>query len=248
MPKIYVVLALLAVAACDRPSAGNADTSASATASASASPSASPSTPAAPRPGVAPCPGTPGADSVCFHAERPYDFAGDGRPFRVTVDGRGPAVDSMRVALRVARGDTVLYRDEWTTELYGRYDGRPVPRDSSRRRAEAQLARLLADSAFRPTRAFLGGASDVGSMMREAIGFDVSVDAERRRRGLTPADTLPTAAAQSPQPVNDSARVAALVGELREAPAFRYFAGGEATYAIAWSAREGRFVVVFACC
>jgi hypothetical protein len=85
-------------------------------------------------------------------------------------------------------------------------------------------------------------------MLRETIAFDVAVDAERRRLGLTPADTLPTSAAQSPPPVSDTARVRALAAELRAAPAFRYFAGGEATYAVAWSPRERRFVTVYSCC
>ena len=40
----------------------------------------------------------------------------------------------------------------------------------------------------------------------------------------------------------------ALAAELRDRPAFRYHAGGEATYAVAWSPRERRFVVVHACC
>ena len=44
------------------------------------------------------------------------------------------------------------------------------------------------------------------------------------------------------------ARVESLVAELRDRPTFRYFAGGEATYAIAWSEEERRFVTVWACC
>jgi hypothetical protein len=42
--------------------------------------------------------------------------------------------------------------------------------------------------------------------------------------------------------------VSALVAELRDRPSFRYYAGGEASYGLAWSAREGRLVTVFACC
>ena len=42
--------------------------------------------------------------------------------------------------------------------------------------------------------------------------------------------------------------VESLVAELRDKPTFRYFAGGEATYAIAWSEEERRFVTIWACC
>jgi hypothetical protein len=233
-------LAACALAACARGTERAADTS-----TAAAPPTAPPAAPT----GLGPCaPAASGRDSLCFRASRTYDFAGDGRPFTLTVDARGPAPDSLRVALRIARGDTVYYRADWPTALYGRYDARTVSPDSARRRTEAHLARLLSDSAFRPTRAFLGGASDVDAMLRETIAFDVNVAEERRRRGLSPADTMPIAARESPAAVNDSARVRALAAELRDAPAYRYYAGGEASYAIAWSRAERRFVVVFACC
>jgi len=241
MSRIYsrfLIMAALAaaLAGCVRGAERAADTSAAAT-----------PTPAAPT-GLGACAAAAGRDSLCFRASRTYDFAGDGRPFTLTVDARGPAPDSLRVALRVARGDTVYYRADWSTALYGRYDARTVSPDSARRRAAAHLARLLSDSAFRPTRAFLGGASDVDAMLRETIAFDVNVAEERRRRGLSPADTLPVAARESPAAVSDAARVRALAAELRDAPAYRYYAGGEASYAIAWSRAERRFVVVFACC
>ena len=192
--------------------------------------------------------GTPPRDTVCFRDARAFDFAGDGRPFAVEVAARGPRADSMRVELRVTRGDAVLYRDEWHTELYGRYDDRRVGADSARRRAEHHLGRLLADSAFRPAAAFLGGASDVDRTLRETIAFDLRVAAERRRRGLPPGAELPVEAAQSPRPSADTARAGALAAELRDRTAFRYYAGGEASYAIAWSPSERRFVVVFSCC
>jgi hypothetical protein len=187
-------------------------------------------------------------DTVCFRDARAFDFAGDGRPFAVEVEGRGPRADSLRVELRVTRGDTVFYRDDWGTALYGVYDARRVGADSARRRAEHHLGRLLADSAFRPTVAFLGGASDRDRTLRETIAFDLRVAAERRRRGLPPGAELPAAAAQSPRPSADTARAAALAAELRDRPAFRYYAGGEASYAVAWSPSERRFVVVLSCC
>ena len=188
------------------------------------------------------------SDTAAFHRERVVDFARDGHPFTIVVEGRGPAADSLQVRLRIVRGDTVYHRADWTTRLYGRYDARPVSADSSRRRARAQLDRILSDSAFAPVAAFLGGARNRDAMLRETVAFDVAVDAERKQLGLGYADSLPLAAAQSPPPTTDRARVQALVAELRDAPAFRYFTGGEATYAVAWSAAERRFVTVFACC
>lgn len=186
--------------------------------------------------------------SVAFHRERTADLANDGNPFTITVDADGPAPDSMQVRLRISRDGAVLYRADWPTILYGVYDAKPVSRDSLERRTRARLADLLSDRAFVNVATLTRGASSPDRTLAEAIGFDVAVDAARKARGLTPADSLPTDIAQSPPPSTDSTRIRALVAELKSAPAFRYFAGGEATYTIAWSAREKRFVVVFACC
>ena len=189
----------------------------------------------------------PARDTVCFRDARAVDF-GAAEPFTIVVQARGPRADSMAVELRVERGDSVLYRDRWSTALYAAYDRPRVSPDSARRRAEHHLGRLLADDAVRPARAFLTGASDVDAMLRDAIAFDVRVDGERRRRRLPPGAELPVAARESPRAVADTARVRALAAELRDRPAFRYHAGGEASYAIAWSEREQRFVVVYGCC
>jgi len=233
-------LLLLALVACggasDRGSPARHDTTAA-------------TAPAPDRPAtLGPCATPAGSDSLCFVGSRSYDFAGDGRPFRIEIDARGPAPDSLRVALRIVRNDSVYHRADWSTALYSRYDDGPVSRDSTRRRAAAHLARLLGDSAFVPVRALLGGASAPDAMLREAIAFDVQGAEERRRRGLAPGDTLPIAARESPAPGADSARVRALAAELRDATAYRYYAGGEATYAVAWSRAERRFVTVFSCC
>jgi hypothetical protein len=245
-----LAVAVLALSACSTRDASVPATGDSTAADSSQAPVPAALTPAATaqRDGIGACTAPSGADTVCYHASRSVDFAADGHPFTVTVDGRGPRADSMQVRLRITRGDTVYHRADWTTALYGRYDARPVAADSSRRRAEAQLARVLADDALRPTANFLGGASDRDRMLRETIGFDVAVAAERRRLGLTPADSLPLAAANSPPPVDDTTRVRTLATELRSALALRYFTGGEATYAVAWSPTEGRFVTVYACC
>lgn len=185
---------------------------------------------------------------VRVHRERQVDLARDGHPFTILVDAAGPTADSMQVRLRIVRGDTVHHRADWTTTLYGRYDVHPVSADSARRRALARLDALLSDAAFAPTSTFLGAERDRDRVLAEAIGFDVAVDAARAQRGLAPADSLPADVAQSPPPSTDSTRIRALVAELRDVPAFRYHAGGEATYAVAWSAHEHRFVTVDGCC
>jgi hypothetical protein len=39
-----------------------------------------------------------------------------------------------------------------------------------------------------------------------------------------------------------------VLAEVRTRPSFMYYAGGEATYAIAWSDRESAFVRTHSCC
>jgi hypothetical protein len=88
--------------------------------------------------------------------------------------------------------------------------------------------------------------------MRDAIRDDVAEEMWRQENRI-PVDssTPPTAGAAidtiAHARVSD-ARVESLVAELRDRPTFRYFAGGEANYAIAWSEEERRFVTVWACC
>ena len=197
-----------------------------------------------------PCVGAAARDSVCFHRERDAALAPDGRPLHFTVDARGPAHDSLRVRLTIARGDTVLHRAEWSSAMYFRYvDRSAIPDSAVARRVRAHLAALLADSAFRPTMELMAGAADREQMLREAVRYDVATAIHRERAGLAPGDILPPEAhsviraEQAPE-----ARVSALVAELRDRPSFRYYAGGEASYGLAWSAREGRLVTVFACC
>jgi hypothetical protein len=88
--------------------------------------------------------------------------------------------------------------------------------------------------------------------MRDAIRSDVAEAMWRRANGIpidssTPAAALEVIDAIARDSVSD-ARVESLVAELRDRPTFRYFVGGEETYAIAWSEEERRFVTVAACC
>jgi hypothetical protein len=199
------------------------------------------------------------AGALCYRAERRVDFAGDGRPFTIVVDARGPRPDSLAVQARVTRGDTTWYAAHWNTDMYGRYDATPLPSasDTVRRRTTAQLARLLRDDAFLPTRALQRGARDPERMLRETIAYDVAEARVRTRRGLAPADTLPHAALAevgvaadpaSPGARADSARVRTLADEVMGRLGWRFFRGGEYTSGIAWSDRERRFVTVYSCC
>jgi hypothetical protein len=202
----------------------------------------------------------PPADTLCWHAERRVDFAGDGRPFVVNVDARGPAPDSLAVRVRIARDDTTWYAARWSSVMYGRSDDAAAApsADSVGRRLEAQLARLLADSAFRPVRVLQRGAADGMQRLRETLAFDVAEARVRAARRLAPGDTLPTGAldavyarldsARTSGDGTDAARVAALAIELRDRLAWRFFQGGEHTSGVAWSAAERRFVLVHSCC
>ena len=202
----------------------------------------------------------PPADTLCWHAERRVDFAGNGRPFTVSVDARGPAPDSLAVRVRIERDDTTWSAVRWSSVMYGRYDDAAATptADSVGRRVDAQLARLLADSAFQPVRALQRGASNEMQLLRETLAFDVAEARVRAARGLVPADTLPVGAldavyarldsARTSGDAADAARVAALAIELRDRLAWRFFQGGEHTTAVAWSAAERRFAVVYSCC
>ncbi|MGZ8492663.1 MAG: hypothetical protein ACXWZS_10730 [Gemmatirosa sp.] len=203
--------------------------------------------------------GGPTADTLCYRAERRADLAGDGRPFTITVDARGPRPDSMAVHVRVARGDTTWYAAHWNTDMHGRYDAAPLPSasDSVRRRTTAHLARLLRDSAFLPVRAMQRGAQDPARMLRETIAYDVAESKVRARRGLAPSDTLPHDALRevstaadpaSPGARADSTRVRTLADEVIGRLGWRFHRGGEHTSGIAWSEGERRFVSVFSCC
>jgi hypothetical protein len=142
--------------------------------------------------------------------------------------------------------------------MYGRYDDEraPPPADSLRRRVDAQLARLLADSAFLTAGALQGGAANADAALRETLQFDAAEATVRAARRLTPADSLPPDALDATYARLDSAgpraadarRAEALAAELRGRLAWRFFQGGENTTGIAWSAAERRFALVYSCC
>jgi hypothetical protein len=88
-----------------------------------------------------------------------------------------------------------------------------------------------------------------GGIDRDAVRYDLKEDGVRRKNGLPAGARLtPTQYAQlEGMPVTEAA-IDSLVHELKSSPTFMYFAGGEVTYALAWSALKNRFVRIFSCC
>lgn len=194
---------------------------------------------------------------VFFARERTHDLTGDGRPERLTAMAAGPTVDSLQIRLAIHGPDgRLLYLSRWDSPRYFYYTNR---RDYTTAEAEHEvrrhLERLLADSAFVP-RTTTDARGRVTRVDSAAIRYDLAEQATRRRLGL--ADTLPlppgthTTIAEDDRRVQREAatraRLNALVAELARMPTFTWFAGGEVTTTIAWSASEGRFVKVWECC
>ena len=194
-------------------------------------------------------------DSISFRRTREVDLTGDRRPERFVVVATGPRYDSLEVTLEIrSPEDSLLYTDSWDSGFYFRYDDRSQLTDSAvAHRVRAQIDSLLGNGSFRP------GGTEVTTDermnregMHDAIRYDLAEEMWRRANGVpidssTPPSAMDAVNALARDSVSD-ARIESLVAELRDRPTFRYFAGGEATYAIAWSDEERRFVTVWACC
>ena len=120
-------------------------------------------------------------------------------------------------------------------------------------RVRAQIDSILGSTSFRPGGTELTTDERMNREgMRDAIREDVAEEMWRRANRIPVDSSTPPFAAEAIDAMaRDSvsdARVESLVAELRDRPTFRYFAGGEATYAIAWSEEERRFVTIWACC
>jgi hypothetical protein len=194
-------------------------------------------------------------DAITIRRAREVDLTGDRRPERFVVVATGPRYDSLDVTLEIrSPEDSLLYADSWDSGFYFHYDDRSQLTDSIvEQRVRAQIDSLLGNASFRPGGTELTSDERMNREgMRDAIRYDVAEEMWRRANGV-PVDssTPPTAMDAVNQLARDSvsdARVESLVAELLDRPTFRYFAGGEATYAIAWSDEERRFVTVWACC
>ena len=195
-------------------------------------------------------------DAITIRRNREVDLTGDRRPERFVVVATGPRYDSLDVTLEIrSPEDSLLYTDSWDSGFYFHYDDRSQLTDSAvEHRVRAQIDSLLVSGAFRPGGGELTTTDERMNRegMRDAIRYDVAEEMWRRANGV-PIDssTPPSAMDAINQLARDSvsdARVESLVAELHDRPTFRYFAGGEATYAIAWSDEERRFVTIWACC
>jgi hypothetical protein len=194
-------------------------------------------------------------EPITIRREREVDLTGDRRPERFLVVATGPRYDSLDVTLEIrSPEDSLLYSDSWDSGFYFHYDDRSqLPDSAVEHRVRAQIDSLLGSSAFRPAGAVLTTDERMNEEgMRDAIRYDIAEEKWRRaHRVPIDSSTPPEANDAVNQLARDSvsdAQIESLVAELRDRPTFRYFAGGEATYAIAWSDEERRFVTVWACC
>lgn len=196
----------------------------------------------------------PASGPVDYRREHDADLTTDGRFETVVATAHGPAYDSLDIALTIqgADGDT-LWHEAWPSLLYFKYDVREGKADSTVKRIVSDhVEQLLARDRFNMEGglpAVLRRAGDPDAIMREAIHYHLAELDWRRQAGLSPAAATPTAAYSgiSTDQVQ-AARVDAVLAEVRTRPSFMYYAGGEATYAIAWSDRENAFVRTHSCC
>ena len=204
--------------------------------------------------------GTPSGDTLTRGAdgtwrmriERREDLIGDGAAEQLTVSATGPSVDALdvRLEIRVA-GDSLLYVARWNSSAYLKYMyGDSVTPALREREIKKQLRAVLADSAFGagPTRTPRADPA-AAAALRDAIEYDLREHAWRAAHAVADTSPLPREGLQGMEHTKVSpALVDSLVGELGAARSFRYFKGGEETYAITWSPTQHRFVRVFACC
>jgi hypothetical protein len=189
-----------------------------------------------------------------YRRERRVDLTGDGRNETVIAAAAGAAYDSLDVSLTIVgeRGDT-LWHGTWPSLLYFEYD--PVAD-----KADTTVMRIVRDhleQLVEPEHFTMSGGlppvlrrgGDADAVMREAIRYHLAELDYRLRADLTPADATPASAVNRIAVQNvPPARVNVVLAELRTKPSFMYYAGGEATYVIAWSDRENAFVRMYSCC
>ena len=170
----------------------------------------------------------------------------------VATVSRGPLDSAMvRLEIRTSK-DRILYRHEWPAVSYMKYDEPGSAGDSVAvlRETERQMDRIFADSAFARGAEALGSSGNT-DLVLDAIRFDIAEHEYRKANSLKLWEPL-TAAGRHEINTRSRAvpleRIRAVAAETRDKPAFRYYAGGEETYVIAWSASEGRMVRIAACC
>jgi hypothetical protein len=193
-----------------------------------------------------------GAAPINLRRERRVDLTENGLDERVTVTVRGPAYDALDIDLTIvsAAGDT-LWMERWSSMHYFRYTPIDELADSAVvRTVQDHVDALLADDSFSASglpAALLHGATR--AVLRESVTYHLAELDWRRGADLQPSDPMPPQA-HSRIRVEHVAqeRADVVLDEVLAGPAFMYYAGGEATYAIGWSEREHAFVRLYSCC
>lgn len=191
---------------------------------------------------------------VAMRRVRDIDFTGDGTDERLIATVQGMDYDSLDISVTIesAAGDT-LWHEAWNSRLYFVYDGLEGKADSTVQRiVREHVDRLLQDDRF----AMDGGlppplrqGTGMDDMKREAVRYSLAELDYRRNWDLLQSDAIPTDAYSDIAEVSiEDERVEAALQDVADSPTFMYFAGGEATYAIAWSQRENAFLRLHSCC
>lgn len=162
-------------------------------------------------------------------------------------------LDSTMVRLEIRTSkDGLLYRHEWPAVSYVKYGDPGSASDSVvvLRETERQLGRIFNDSAFITGSAAPGYTGKADADL-DAIRYDVAEHEYRAAKSIKRWDPLPAGAHGEINTFARAvlvARIQAIATETRDKPAFKYYAGGEETYVVAWSPSEGRMVRIAACC
>lgn len=158
---------------------------------------------------------------------------------------------TVRLEVRTSK-DKILYRHEWLAVSYTKYGDPGTAADSVvvLRETQRQLGRIFGDSAFIRGSAAPGLSGKTDADL-DAIRYDIAEHEYRAAKSLKKWQALPPAAYTELETFARMVavdRIRKVAAETRDGPAFRYYAGGEETYVIAWSPSERRMVRIAACC
>ena len=164
------------------------------------------------------------------------------------------SLDSIMVRLEIRTSkDRILYRHEWPAVAYVKYQDPPGAVDDSALVMSATRRELA--KIFAPT-AFIHGFEAPGPAGKtepdfDAIRFDIAEHEYRTRNSLKLWEPLPRGAYDAINAIARDiplARIRTVANDTLQMPAFKYYAGGEENYVIAWSPSERRMVRIAACC
>lgn len=182
------------------------------------------------------------------------DLTGDGSDEAIIASADGASYDSLDVAItiRSAGGDT-LWHEAWRSLMYFKYDPIEGKADTTVERiVRRHVEQLVAPDRITTTGglpAELQRGGDAQAAMREAVRYHLAEIDYRLSFDLVPsAPTPPRAFDRISATSIPPERFTVVLNELRSNPSYMYYAGGEATYVIAWSERERAFVRIYSCC